>query len=318
MANFNGLVLTTAGANLQDKIAVSGATLQFTRAAIGDGLWPAGLDPTSLTGLVSEKKSLAIQGLTDEGTGQHKISVLVDNTGLAVGFMTREIGVFADDPDLGEILYQVTSADSPDYLPPDGGATHIEMALDLLVVTSSTASVTAVINEGLVYARKEDVSAEAAAREAVDDGLAATIAAEVAAREDHEADATAHGSMPTGGIIMWSGAIDAVPQGWALCDGQNGTPDLRGRFIVGAGDSYAVCSTGGSLVTQVRTLTTAQMPSHGHTCAASAQDHEGSGSFGGNSTGRAFNLGTDASGSGQGHSHDYAPPYYALCFIMKL
>ncbi|EGJ50846.1 Tail Collar domain-containing protein [Desulfocurvibacter africanus] len=144
------------------------------------------------------------------------------------------------------------------------------------------------------------------------------LAVEVAAREDHEADATAHGSMPTGGIIMWSGAIDAVPQGWALCDGQNGTPDLRGRFIVGAGGSYAVCSTGGSLVTQVKTLTTAQMPSHGHTCAASAQDHEGSGSFGGNSTGRAFNLGTDASGSGQGHSHDYAPPYYALCFIMKL
>lgn len=157
MANFNGLILTQAGADLQDKIAVSGASLQFTRAAIGDGLWPAGLDPTTLTALVSEKKSLAIQGLADEGTGQHKISVLVDNTNLTVGFMTREIGVFATDPELGEILYQVTSADSPDYLPPDGGATHIEMALDLLVVTSSAASVTAIINSSLVYASKNDL-----------------------------------------------------------------------------------------------------------------------------------------------------------------
>lgn len=203
MANFNGLILTQAGANLQDKIAVSGATLQFTRAAIGDGLWPAGLDPTTLTALVGEKQSLPIQGLADEGTGQHKISLLVDNTGLAQGFMTREIGVFADDPDLGEILYQVTSADSPDYLPPDGGATHIEMALDLLVVTSSASSVTAVINEGLVYATKADVTAEAAARQDADNVLAASLAA-------HEGGADVH---PISGVDGLQGVLDYLGQG---------------------------------------------------------------------------------------------------------
>ena len=53
-------------------------------------------------------------------------------------------------------------------------------------------------------------------------------------------------SFPTGGIILWSGAANAIPTGWVLCDGQNSTPDLRNRFVVGAGDSYAVDATGGS------------------------------------------------------------------------
>ena len=45
----------------------------------------------------------------------------------------------------------------------------------------------------------------------------------------------AENGVPVGGIIMWSGAATNVPTGWALCDGQNGTPDLRGRFVLGAG-----------------------------------------------------------------------------------
>lgn len=49
---------------------------------------------------------------------------------------------------------------------------------------------------------------------------------------------------PSGGIIMWSGAVNDIPVGWALCDGSNGTPDLRDRFIVGAGGAYSVGDTG--------------------------------------------------------------------------
>lgn len=73
------------------------------------------------------------------------------------------------------------------------------------------------------------------------------------------------GSVPLGGIIMWSGAINAVPVGWALCNGQtvNGqkTPDLRDRMVLGAGNTYAVgASGGGSSVT----LATANLPNHTH------------------------------------------------------
>ena len=54
------------------------------------------------------------------------------------------------------------------------------------------------------------------------------------------------GSIPSGGIIIWSGASNAIPTGWYLCDGQNSTPDLRDRFVIGAGNNYAVDATGGS------------------------------------------------------------------------
>ena len=75
------------------------------------------------------------------------------------------------------------------------------------------------------------------------------------------------GSIPSGGIILWSGAANAIPTGWVLCDGQNNTPDLRNRFVIGAGDSYAVDATGGSA--------DAIVVSHSH----------GSGNFGTNNTG---------------------------------
>jgi hypothetical protein len=54
------------------------------------------------------------------------------------------------------------------------------------------------------------------------------------------------GAVPVGGIILWSGATTTIPAGWQLCDGTNGTPDLRDRFVVGAGSTYAVAATGGS------------------------------------------------------------------------
>jgi len=74
------------------------------------------------------------------------------------------------------------------------------------------------------------------------------------------------GTIPLGGIIMWAG--DAAPTGWALCDGQYSTPDLRGRFILGAGTGIdrvpnAVNAVGGSR-TVTFTMTIAQMPKHNH------------------------------------------------------
>ena len=69
------------------------------------------------------------------------------------------------------------------------------------------------------------------------------------------------GIIPQGGIIMWSGSIASIPAGWALCNGSNGTPDLRNRFIVGAGSTYSVAGTGGSA--------DAIVVSHSHTASSS-------------------------------------------------
>lgn len=71
--------------------------------------------------------------------------------------------------------------------------------------------------------------------------------------------------VPVGLIAMWSGAIGAVPSGWFLCNGSNGTPDLRDRFVVGAGSTYAVGATGGSATV---TLNESQMPNHTHVISA--------------------------------------------------
>ena len=91
------------------------------------------------------------------------------------------------------------------------------------------------------------------------------------------------GTIPSGGIIIWSGASNAIPTGWYLCDGQNSTPDLRDRFVIGAGNNYAVDATGGSA--------DAIVVSHSH----------GSGNFGTNNTG-GHSHGGNTNDSGN-HSH---------------
>lgn len=78
------------------------------------------------------------------------------------------------------------------------------------------------------------------------------------------------GAIPSGLIAMWSGASTAIPTGWLLCNGSNGTPDLRDRFIVGAGSSYNVGATGGEAT---HTLTTGELPSHNHTFSGSSHTH---------------------------------------------
>ena len=69
-------------------------------------------------------------------------------------------------------------------------------------------------------------------------------------------------ALPVGSVIMWYGLLGTIPTGWQACDGTNGTPDLRDRFVVGAGTTYALGATGGA---NSVTLTTAQIPSHTHT-----------------------------------------------------
>lgn len=77
-------------------------------------------------------------------------------------------------------------------------------------------------------------------------------------------------AIPTGVIVMWSGAANAIPAGWVLCNGNNNTPNLVDRFIVGAGSTYSVGATGGSASV---TLSTNEMPSHTHTFTGKAHNH---------------------------------------------
>ena len=119
--------------------------------------------------------------------------------------------------------------------------------------------------------------------------------------------------IPPGVIVMWSGSIKNIPSGWALCDGSNGTPDLRDRFIVGAGGSYNVGSRGGQ---KEVTLTVNQIPPHSHTYRGNTDTYPGRGPVGGSGHPVFGNMTTSQTGGGQ--PHENRPPYYALAFIMKL
>jgi|AGSF01.1.fsa_nt_gi Microcystin-dependent protein len=122
------------------------------------------------------------------------------------------------------------------------------------------------------------------------------------------------GAIVKGIIVMWSGQFAQIPTGWALCNGQNGTPDLRDRFIVGAGNSYAVASTGGAATVA---LTVEQMPAHSHVFSRIFAQIDGGGIFpGGNNDSPTLQDNTNLTGGNQ--PHENRPPYYALAFIMKL
>jgi hypothetical protein len=134
--------------------------------------------------------------------------------------------------------------------------------------------------------------------------------------------------IPTGGIILWSGSVGAIPSGWALCNGTNGTPDLRSRFVIGAGSAYNVAATGGSA--------NAVVVSHSHSVTDPGHIHSQAGynlssppgpipwynwgnyAYATNypNTGSAV-TGIAVNSTGQSGIDANLPPYYALAYIMK-
>jgi len=129
------------------------------------------------------------------------------------------------------------------------------------------------------------------------------------------------GTIPVGGIIMWSGSIASIPTGWALCNGSSGTPDLRDRFIVGAGNNYSVAGIGGT--------TDSQLPAHTHnvtngsansfTAVTSVSDEPVNQGGGGSvqvadqESSTTFTI----ESAGISPTNQNLPPYYALAFIMR-
>lgn len=150
---------------------------------------------------------------------------------------------------------------------------------------------------------------------------------------------------PAGGIILWSGSTASIPSGWVLCNGSNSTPDLRDRFVVGAGSSYAVNATGGASSV---TLATSQIPAHNHSASSSSsttindsghshsisalRPSESGNTISTSTGGTAVTASTNSAttgitastststsigNTGGGGSHENRPPYYALAYIMK-
>lgn len=144
-------------------------------------------------------------------------------------------------------------------------------------------------------------------------------------------------TIPTGMISLWYGSIGSVPSGWYLCDGSNGTPDLRDRFIVGAGSTYSVNATGGSadasVVAHTHTATstsTVTDPGHLHTwnavpsnvAANNSNSYREGGADGTQNTSTATTgitvaTSTTVASAGVAGTNLNLPPYYALAYVMK-
>ena len=160
-------------------------------------------------------------------------------------------------------------------------------------------------------------------------------------------------ALPSGVIVMWSGAISAIPTGWVICDGNNGTPNLTDRFVIHAdadsGGTNDVGDTGGS-----NTIAEAQLPSHTHsdgTLSAESDSHNhgvgtlatddpgdhthtyssrdgggygypegtaGPGSYKDTSSSGAHTHTISGSSASTGSGNDYKPKYYALAYIQKV
>jgi hypothetical protein len=141
-------------------------------------------------------------------------------------------------------------------------------------------------------------------------------------------------AIPSGGIILWSGSTGSVPSGWYLCDGTNGTPDLRNSFIVGAGNTYAVGATGGTadaiVVSHTHTATsTVTDPGHTHSITGSNDNAQtsnvpvlgrGQGSpqtANTNTATTSITVATSNATAGVSGTGQNLPPYYALAYIQK-
>lgn len=160
MAVFGGMKLTSRGRNLQAK-AQTGIQLQFTRMAVGDGeLGTSIID--ELNALKHEVKSYAISKLKVMSGGKAVVGFVLSNQEIVSGFYFREVGVFAQDPDVGEILYCYANAGATaEYIPAGGGADVIEKEFDCIAVIGNASNVSAVIDDSLVfYSKTEELTVD--------------------------------------------------------------------------------------------------------------------------------------------------------------
>ena len=132
--------------------------------------------------------------------------------------------------------------------------------------------------------------------------------------------------LPEGTVVMWTKS--EIPDGWVKCNGENKTPDLRGRFVLGGGNgneltNRTLSATGGA---ETHTLTVAQMPSHRHSSnidnlqiqsgGSGKPGQTGNGRGGGGGDRLTYGFGINHTGSSSPHNN--MPPYFVLIYIMKV
>lgn len=162
MANWTGFSMTSRGAELQAKVNAGSTTLTFTKLALGSGEAEGSLE--NLTELVHKEMDITIKSISNEGNIVTLRSTIT-NKGISQAFYAREMGLYATDPDLGEILYAIQTDPKPDNIPAEGSATVVSEDFTAHLIMSNTGSVSAVLDTG-AFATLEDLDAHNAAEDA--------------------------------------------------------------------------------------------------------------------------------------------------------
>ncbi len=270
MSQFSNMVLTAKGKALQTKAQTGSTPLNFTRVAIGSGYLPEGTNLEGLTALMEEKQFLDINLISIEN-GLATLRVTFTNSGLTTGYYVREFGVFATDPDEGEILYSVANAGGmADFLPPEG-ANIVEQIFDVVTVVGNAANVTATIDPSLTFVTIKEFTKHHHVTNGQNDGARVDASDVINSPSGNitktnvqdainQLQTLVNAVIPPGSIFPY--AASTAPAGFLLCYGQAisrtdyanlfgtiGTtygkgdgsttfnvPDLRGRTLIGIDD----------------------------------------------------------------------------------
>lgn len=150
MSNWGKPVLTKQGLKLQAKVD-AGSRMQLTKCMLGSGTLSSGQSLENLTGLITPVQTLSIASISySENNGACVITAVTDNSNVSTGYYLREFGIFARDPNDGEILYAVAQDANPDYIPPSGTSVVVSQEIGVALSFSNAVNVTAQVNTSAI------------------------------------------------------------------------------------------------------------------------------------------------------------------------
>jgi hypothetical protein len=152
MAEWSNVTMTDVGANLQAKVNAGKTKLTFTKIKVGSGI--NATNPLALTDVISSKWETTNFVVKQEGKIV-SVDTFITNTGIHEAFRMSEIGLFAQDPDKGEILYAYLTDPEPDRMPAEGGSVVVSQELTIGMVFSNTGNVSLTVNMGALVTHEQ-------------------------------------------------------------------------------------------------------------------------------------------------------------------
>lgn len=152
MAEWSNATMTDVGADLQAKVNAGKTKLTFTKIKVGSGV--NAMNPLALTDVISSKWETTNFVVKQEGKIV-SVDTFITNTGIHEAFRMSEIGLFAQDPDKGEILYAYLTDPEPDRMPAEGGSVVVSQELTIGMVFSNTGNVSLTVNMGALVTHEQ-------------------------------------------------------------------------------------------------------------------------------------------------------------------